>query len=232
MRIDSDREKNALIVFAKEPRLNRVKTRLLKDFSAQATTRLYTAFVKDVLKTARIVRCHKKFIYYTGARNIPFLGRFQKNFFMARQRGKNLGERMYAAFAKSRNDGNTKTVIIGTDCPTLGAGDIREAFRKLTNHDVVLGPCRDGGYYLIGLKEPKKSLFANIRWSSSAVLRETIQRAIEIGKKVYLLGQREDIDTVENLRNLLKNKRAQKQARHTFALAKKMTNGKGSRNGK
>lgn len=189
-----------LIVFAREPVLGKVKTRLQKDLPASTVLRLYKSFLGDVLRTAAGVTCSRRVIFYTGARSIPFLRRFKRDFSFSRQRGKDLGERMHRAFLQSQKRGSKKTVIIGTDVPDLQGKDIREALAKLETHDVVLGPCRDGGYYLIGLKKPDKRLFFGIPWSTDKVLQETLKRTQRLGKKICLLKQRNDIDTYADLK--------------------------------
>jgi len=93
------RSKSALIVFAREPKDRKVKTRLCKDLPVETVTRLYKAFVKDVLSVARQACCDQRFIYYVGSgSSIPFLKRAGKQFRLRRQMGKDLGERMYRAF--------------------------------------------------------------------------------------------------------------------------------------
>lgn len=207
-------KKEALIIFAREPEDGKVKTRLLKDLPAKTVTKLYKTLVKGTLKTALeasaganrrngvVPERLQRFIYYTGGNgnsSLPFLGRFKNKFQFKQQRGRDLGERMYRAFLNSRKMGFDKTVVIGTDCPSLTCHDIQAAFKKLSRCDVVLGPSKDGGYYLIGLNKPLKKLFENISWSTDTVLQATRQRARQFKKKVALLKTRQDIDTIEDL---------------------------------
>jgi len=170
------RPKTALIVFAKEPEEGKVKTRLSKDLAVPLTIRLYKAFVKDILAMTQCVDCDQRFIYYRGHPNhIPFLKSLANDFVLKRQRGQDLGMRLYNVFHYAKNQGFTKTVIIGSDCLTIKAADIRCAFNQLDRVDCVLGPCRDGGYYLVGLKVPFKGLFSDIPWSSSEVLAQSLK---------------------------------------------------------
>jgi hypothetical protein len=189
-----------LIVFAREPVLGKVKTRLQKDLPAPVVLRLYKSFLKDVLRAASRVKCGRRVICYTGGRSVPFLRRFKKDFSFSRQRGKDLGERMHRAFVQSQKKGSRKTVIIGTDVPDLRRGDIQEAFAKLDTHDVVLGPCGDGGYYLVGLQKPERTFFKTIPWSTDKVMQKTLKQAHKRKKKICLLKQRNDIDTYEDLK--------------------------------
>jgi len=204
-------KKTALIVFAREPKLGKVKTRLQKSLPAPYKTiastgpaavvlQLYKAFIKDVLNIAQAVGCDQKFIYYAGSGHaIPFLRQFGKQFLLKHQAGKDLGERMHRAFMYCRKQGFDKMVVIGTDCLTIKPRDIDRAFQKLTQHDCVLGPAKDGGYYLIGLKEPEWAMFDHIPWSTAEVLTKTLKKAKQLRYKTYLLPRKEDIDTLRNL---------------------------------
>jgi len=151
--------KSALIVFAREPKDGNVKTRLCRDLPHATVTRLYKAFVKDVLKIALDTKCDERFIYYAGSSSsIPFLRRLSNGFHLKKQRGQDLGERMYRAFVYCRKKNFDRIVIIGTDCLTLTSRDIEMALKKLNSYDCVLGPAQDGGYYLIALKSPHRKL--------------------------------------------------------------------------
>ena len=209
-------EKTALIIFAREPKDGKVKTRLCKDLPIPTVTRLYKAFVKDVLHIALSVKCDKRFIYYVGnGDSIPFLRQLSQKFILKRQMGKDLGERMHRAFVYCQKNSFDKIIIIGTDCVTLTKQDIEKAFKKLETHDCVLGPSEDGGYYLIALKLPHFHLFQGVDWSTSLVLDQTLQKARKLNKKAFLLGKREDIDTVIHLKKLSESMKNRSFAHHT-----------------
>jgi len=211
-----DPKKSALVVFAREPKEGKVKTRFLRELSPQTVTRIYEAFIRDVLKVARQANCDQRFLYYAGAgSSIPFLRRFEKKFLLKRQVGEDLGVRMHRAFSYCQRRRFDKTVIIGTDCLTLTAHDIETALRKLSRYDCVLGPSKDGGYYLIGLKDADKRIFENIKWGTSSVLKATLKRIQKLNKKTYLLREREDMDTAEQLRKFPKNVKAAKTSPYT-----------------
>jgi len=211
-----DDSNTALIIFAREPKDGKVKTRLCRDLSPVSVTRIYKAFVKDAAATALKARCDQRLIYYAGTgSSIPFLRSFEGRFRLRRQTGRDLGERMHRAFAYCHKKHFGRIVIIGTDCVTLTAKDIERAFAKLESHDCVLGPCRDGGYYLIGLKFPQAGLFKGINWDTSQVLDQTLRRAGRMKKTVFLLRTREDVDTAADLRKLLRNIKKIRTAAHT-----------------
>jgi len=122
--------RSALIIFAREPKDGKVKTRLCKDLPFPVVTRLYEAFIKDVLKIALKTKCDERFIYYAGSgSSIPFLRRSANDFKLKKQTGKDLGERMYKAFVQCRKKHFERIVIVGTDCVTLTKQDIERAYR-------------------------------------------------------------------------------------------------------
>ena len=197
--------KSSLIIFAREPKDGKTKTRLLHHLSVKTVTQLYKDFLKSIFKRVEDVKCHQKYIFYAGTgSSIPFLRQFENQFILKRQMGKGLGERMYRAFLKCSELGADKIIIVGTDCLSLTEKDIQKAFSQLEKHDCVLGPSIDGGYYLIGLKSPQKELFENIPWSTDMVLSCTIKKLEWLNKKYYLLRKQEDIDTMDAL---LRNKK-------------------------
>ena len=93
-------------------------------------------------------------------------------------------------------------VIVGTDSPTLPSRFIYQAFSKLNNADFVLGPCKDGGYYLIGLKKPVKELFEDIDWGTNKVFNQTLKKAKLLNLQIRVLPCWYDIDTIDDLKRL------------------------------
>ncbi|MDP2654656.1 MAG: TIGR04282 family arsenosugar biosynthesis glycosyltransferase [Candidatus Omnitrophota bacterium] len=193
-------ERTALVIFAREPRPGQVKTRLLERLSIRQVDALYKAFVLDVCGIARNARCDTRLIFYAGAPGRPFfLGRFRKDFTLRRQSGRTLGDRMASAFRFCFRRGFGRVVLIGTDCLTITARDIEKAFRNLENSDCVLGPSRDGGYYLIGLRAPVPELFRGMVWGTGEVLAKSLEKLRKEKKACALLGVKSDIDTGRDL---------------------------------
>jgi glycosyltransferase A (GT-A) superfamily protein (DUF2064 family) len=90
-----------------------------------------------------------------------------------------------------------------SDSPTLPVAYVSEAFSRLQEGaDVVLGPCDDGGYYLIGLKQPQPRLLREVQMSTPTVLRDTLAIAEELGLRVVLLPTWYDVDTAAELQRL------------------------------
>jgi rSAM/selenodomain-associated transferase 1 len=137
------------------------------------------------------------------------------------QVGENLGQRMHRTFVDLFAKGYTQVIIVGTDVPTLPLTVYQEAFAMLGCSDVVLGPALDGGYYLIGLKQPAEQLFTGVPWSTDQVLAVTQQNAKALGLTVELTTAWRDVDTFADLQSLIteyrEDNRKPKQDR-TFSM--------------
>ena len=192
----------ALIVFAKEPVLGTVKTRLRGCFSDEDLGRLYKAFVKDTLAVASNIRRSRKVLAFSSQQAPQFLKSVNSGFEMVEQRGRSLGDRMHNAFIYAHESKSKKIVIIGTDSPTLPPSMIEKAFKELSRKDVVLGPSVDGGYYLIGMKVPCAAIFQGVRWSSASALKKTLNNAKVLGKTTALLDEWYDVDDRDGLQRL------------------------------
>jgi uncharacterized protein len=126
------------------------------------------------------------------------------DFSLLPQRGDKFGERLYFATEDLFKCGFESVCLIDSDSPTVPAENFAEAVELLSTHEdrIVLGPSDDGGYYLIGMKRPHRHLFEQIDWSTERVLKQTIQRAIEIGLEVKLLSVGYDVDDDASLHRL------------------------------
>ena len=116
------------------------------------------------------------------------------------QQGKDLGIRMSNAFAEAFQEGYQKVIIIGSDLYDLHSETIEEAFQNLDTHEVVIGPAKDGGYYLLGMKSFIPEIFQQKKWSTATVLQDTL--ADLKSKKVTLLATKNDIDTFEDIKGI------------------------------
>jgi len=189
-----------LIIFAKEPDKAFVKTRLASTVGGRERLKIYKAFLKDTIKLAQKVNADQGIIAYDSKSKRPsYIESIADSFALYEQKGRDLGDRMNNAFEYAESLGFSKTVIIGSDSPNLPATFIKKAFDKLNTYDFVIGPSKDGGYYLIGTKQPSSKLFEGIKWSSDSVLNNTIKNARRLDKKVYLLHLWYDVDTPQNL---------------------------------
>jgi rSAM/selenodomain-associated transferase 1 len=115
------------------------------------------------------------------------------------QQGADLGERLSQALRQKWNEGFRKLVFIGTDSPVLRIEDLQAAFQWLDENDVVVGPSKDGGYYLIGFSALLPVLFSGISWGTSEVFRQTVQRLELNSIRWQRLPESFDLDTYEDL---------------------------------
>lgn len=188
-----------VLVFLKAPRSGYVKTRLAATLGSAAANAVYRELTERQM--AEIPAQWRLEVYYAprGARPEmrTWLGKRPR---YRLQRGEGLGARLTNAFRAAFAAGARRVLAIGADCPDLDAASLRVASQALDATDVVLGPAKDGGYYLIGLRRHLPGLFAEIPWSSDAVLRTTLRRARALDASIHLLEEREDIDDAAALR--------------------------------
>ncbi len=122
------------------------------------------------------------------------------NYELSPQEGNSLGERMANAFDTVFSRGYRKAIIIGTDCIEISNDLISKAFQSLSKTEVVLGPSKDGGYYLIGLTKIINKIFDGIQWSTKQVLTQTLDNLMAIDQSYQLLETLRDIDTIRDWR--------------------------------
>jgi hypothetical protein len=212
-----------MLVFIRAPEEGSVKTRLAAAVGAAAACRLYRAFVLDLLETlAAIPReatgdlllCHDP--PDAGERLAAWLGR---GYAYAPQRGEDLGARMKNAFHAGFSGGYDRVLLLGSDVPDLPAAIVHEAFAVLERDDAVLGPCPDGGYYLIGFRSGRflPEAFDGMAWGTGTVLERTRACLSAHRRRVGLLAPWRDIDTIEDL-NALRERHPDDAFRHSRTL--------------
>jgi rSAM/selenodomain-associated transferase 1 len=196
----SNNARNAIGLFVKAPRHGLVKTRLQPDFSKEQSLHLYRAMVQDIMDCLKLCDFADVVVFYhpsDGEKECQdWLG---ERLVFVPQQGSGLGLKMNHAFQWATQNGYAKTILIGSDFPGIGLPVLQEALEKLEQSDLVLGPTWDGGYYLIGLKDPKPELFQNIPWSTDQVYQLTKNKADENHLKVAALHEERDLDTYEDV---------------------------------
>jgi rSAM/selenodomain-associated transferase 1 len=204
------RSQSALVIFAKAPIPGEVKTRLCPPLTSDEAATLHGTFVLDVLEQTKqaVTKAHLPVDRYLACspstEHVFFkIMEERQGVRLLDQVGADLGERMHQAFAVLFGQGYQRVLIIGTDAPTLPQSTYQEALSLLATHDVVLGPARDGGYYLIGLTRPVPELFAAMPWSTDRVLALTREKALARNLTIGLLKEWRDIDAIEDLRCLI-----------------------------
>ncbi len=195
--------RGVLIVFAKEPRAGAVKTRLTPPLAADLASRFYACMLADVLESA-VVSAHAfgldpvLAVHPAGA--VPALARqAPPPFRVVAQRGTGLAQRMDWAVREAAAAGSRPILLRGSDSPALGREQIVEAVRALETHDLALGPDRDGGYNLVGLRAPAPGLFEH-PMSTERVLDDTLANARRAGLRAQRLATGFDLDRIEDLR--------------------------------
>jgi|TARA_B100002003_G_scaffold229152_1_gene238205 hypothetical protein len=213
----------ALVIFAKAPIPGTVKTRLCPPLSPEEATALHSSFLMDTieqtkkglgkLKADRFVACDPSMEhpFFTAMRSHHGVQLLQ-------QRGNDLGQRMEGAIRELLDRDYSSVVITGCDIPTLPVEEISRAFGLLEEQDCVLGPCTDGGYYLIGLRCLYPELFSDIPWGTSAVLNLTKKKADVLNLKLGFTTPWFDIDTPDDLRTLLNEKNKRDMSQRTTKL--------------
>jgi uncharacterized protein len=196
---------NALIVVAKRPAPGQTKTRLSPPLKPEQASALYECFLLDTLDHMRQVRDARHVIAYLPHNEQEYFHQFASDFELIPQEGADLGERLDHALTTYLSRGYERVVIMDSDSPTLPPNYLFQAFNVLSNDaDVVLGPCDDGGYYLIGLKRPTPRLLRDVHMSTPTVAAETIALAKEDGLNLVTLPTWYDIDDVLSLSRLIK----------------------------
>lgn len=200
-------DQNKLIIFTRYPEPGKTKTRLIPVLGQQGASNLHRMMTQATMKMLQPLT-KSSFLYlkicFTGGSQDLMESWLGKDLSYQRQVGEDLGDRMKFVFQTECCDKMQRVIIIGTDCPDLNEGIIRQAFASLEESDLVLGPAQDGGYYLIGLKQVYAELFSNISWGTNLVLAETLEMAQNLNLKTFLLPMLRDIDRPEDLAEYLK----------------------------
>ena len=188
--------KNLLMIFTRNPTLGKVKTRLAKTIGNKAALNIYKFLLEHTANSTKNIDCDKTVYYSEKIKENDIWNHsvFNKKL----QIGNDLGDRMLNAFVENLNYYN-KILIIGSDMYDINEKHINKAFNKLNNHDIVIGPATDGGYYLLGLKSINKEIFKNKEWGTPTVLRNTLQDLKNVN--VFLLEELNDIDVYDDIKN-------------------------------
>lgn len=186
---------NLLIIFAKKPEMGNVKTRLAKSIGEENALKVYLKLLEHTHVIADKVNASKK-VYFNKISHIDILDYYK--FSKEIQKGTNLGEKMENAFIENKKF--EKIVLIGSDCYEINEDIIEDAFIALEDHDCVIGPARDGGYYLIGAhSNVDLPIFKDKEWSSENVLLDTILDLKKHSLSYYLLPELSDVDEEHDL---------------------------------
>jgi hypothetical protein len=198
---------DALAIFVKAPESGKVKTRLAEALGAESAAALYQWVGRRVVaQCVAVGPGYGTYVWFTPAGSeatvrswlgVPGVSGF------ACQPSGGLGARMAAAFATHFAEGAGRVVLIGSDCPGVDRSVVGRAFQALERRDMVVGPARDGGFYLLGLgAAAAPALFRQVQWSTDGVLRQVMLNAARLGLSAVMLDELRDLDTLEDARAL------------------------------
>ena len=181
-----------LVLFTRYPEPGKAKTRLIPALGEAGAADIHRQLAERTVETMRASGLAIE-IRYTGAEAARFADWLGADLSLIEQGDGDLGDRLRAAIAEP------PVIFVGADCPDLTADLLREAAAALVEHDVVIGPAEDGGYWLIGVSARHDWLFTDMSWGTEAVLPETLRRLTEHDIEPKLLPILADCDRPEDL---------------------------------
>lgn len=190
-----------LIIFVKNPIAGTVKTRIARTVGNDRAVQVYQHLLRHTQDTVAQLPQHRV-VYYGDFVN-PDDG--WNNYDKHLQTGNDLGQRMLNAFRERFDAGANRAVVIGSDCLTITPDHIRRAFDALDEADIVIGPATDGGYYLLGMKEPHDFLFTDMPWSQPELRQLTELAILQHNLTFERLDELTDIDEWDDYERALSN---------------------------
>ncbi len=194
--------REVLILFTRYPRPGLTKTRLIPAVGPEGAARVHDSLTRHSVSSVlgavqdrgrRLIICHDG---GTVKEMREWLG---DSFAYQPQCPGDLGTRLHHAATCAFKAGATTVVMIGSDCPGVNATTVNDAFARLERCPLILGPASDGGYYLIGLREPQPRLFQGVAWGTPAVFEQTVAAARGVGLEAELLSVQADVDEASDL---------------------------------
>lgn len=191
-------EQIEIAVIAKAPRAGYAKTRLIPALGARGAARLHRQLSLRTLVTARAARLGPVTLWCAPDAHHRFFRALQRSYGLPlrTQPEGDLGRRMAHIFARNAD---RPLLLIGTDCPALGADHLRHAALALRSADAVFITTEDGGYFLVGLQRPVPELFAGIDWSTAQVMAQTRRRMSALGLRWQEVATLWDVDRAEDV---------------------------------
>ena len=213
--------RSTLGMFAKLPEPGRVKTRLAADWGADRATRLYECFVRDLLDRFSSTADRRVVAFAPDAdtaRQWFEAAAPNGDWTLWAQPEGDLGQRIARFFDEWCREDFDRTILIGSDSPTIPIAMIDAALASLATSDCVIGPAADGGYWCIGFRghvpgDVRRSLFTGIGWSTSTVLLQTVERIKTAGLSLTVAAPWYDVDSTDGVAALRGHLLAQSVAR-------------------
>lgn len=185
--------KKALIIFVRHPEPGKVKTRIAQTMGNAEALAIYCQLLEHTHSITQNLVCDK-YVYY--ANTLPANDLWEETVYHKKiQKEASLGERMLDAFTELFALGYDTVQIIGSDCMELTSAIIEKGFSELATNDIVIGPSKDGGYYLLGMHSLITDLFMEKEWSTSIVFYDTMKDIQRLSLSCFTLPELSDIDT-------------------------------------
>jgi uncharacterized protein len=181
-----------LALFARYPTAGAAKTRLIPALGPEGAAQVHRQLAQRTLGVLRSAGLPVE-LHFTGAAEADFREWLGDGFVLVEQVEGDLTDRLLAALYPA------PVIFFGADTPDLSVHHVTQAVAALERHPVVLGPAEDGGYYLIGMREPMPELLNTMPWSTDQVMPETMQRLTNVGISPALLNTLHDCDRPEDL---------------------------------
>jgi len=198
-----------ILLFVKAPLRGLVKSRLAAVLGQDSALELYRTFVLDILASIEKSGVPCRICYHPADSGKIVMNWLGNHLQYLPQEGRDIGERMERAFRQAFSEGASGAVLIGGDIPDLPPKLLNDAFASLSKNGAVIGPAKDGGYYLIGFRSDTffPDIFRGIVWSTDTVLSRTLQIFERAHHKVSLLPPWSDVDTIDDLKDLMSRNR-------------------------
>jgi rSAM/selenodomain-associated transferase 1 len=188
--------KNAIIIFVRNPVLGKVKTRIAETAGEDAALYIYRQLLQHTHDVVKDIDADK-YVFYSDYLQLGDLWE-DEYFHKYLQAGNDLGDRMKHAFQRLFDKGYQNICIIGSDCYELSTAILKKAFTAIVEKNVVIGPAKDGGYYLLGMQQLYTPLFEIDGWSTATVLKNTLDIVDTLELSYQQLPMLQDIDTEED----------------------------------
>ncbi len=194
--------RRALVIVGKAPLPGQTKTRLVPPLSAEDAADLYRGFLLDAIELGLQLGWERVSVVHPHGSGPALAELVPAEVVLLEQVERGLGDALSHAFTSHLADGFDKVVLIGSDNPTLPRTTVEQAALALDVADLTIGPTADGGYYLIGMREPHPSVFESIDWSTSRVYRQTLAQAGRLALRVHTAQEWYDVDEPSDLDHL------------------------------
>jgi rSAM/selenodomain-associated transferase 1 len=193
-----------VLLFARWPRIGRVKTRLARRLGEEGALELHRAMLEDTRerldRLRQAGRAETRLLWADGPpAGEELRARLSTRSDEGLQEGADLGGRLNRAIGDGLGKGHPSVLVLGSDSPTLPEKRLHEALASLEEADLVFGPCPDGGYYLVGARRPVPEVFRDIPWGGGEVLARSLEAARKAGASTRLLGEHADVDRPADL---------------------------------